>query len=69
MKLSQDPTARARMRLLHPWPTGAQLGALDRTLEDVEFPSKPSLPARISASWHGARITCRIRSLAAQAGR
>ncbi|MGB0125989.1 MAG: hypothetical protein WBP72_00025 [Rhodocyclaceae bacterium] len=56
MKLSQDPTARARMRLLRPWLTAEQFGAIERALEDVEVRSKPSLASRFSASWHAARI-------------
>jgi hypothetical protein len=56
MKLSQDPTARARMRLLRPWLTAEQFGALERALEDVEVSSTPSLASRFSVAWHAARV-------------
>lgn len=56
MKLAQDPTARARLRLLRPWLTAEQFVAVERALEDVEVQPKPSLRSRARAAWHAARI-------------
>lgn len=56
MKLSQDPTARARLRLLRPWLTPTQFSALQLALEEVEVRPSPSLAARLASAWHAARI-------------
>ncbi len=56
MKLAQDPTARARLRLLRPWLTAEQFVAVERDLEDVEVQPTPSLRSRARAAWHAARI-------------
>lgn len=56
MKLSQDPTARARLRLLRPWLNPTQFSALQLALDEVEVRPRPSLAARLAAAWHAGRI-------------
>jgi hypothetical protein len=56
MRLTQDPTARARLRLLQPWLTAEQFIAVERGLEEVEVAPRPSLWFRARAAWRAARI-------------
>lgn len=56
MKLGQDPTTRARLRLLQPWLTPAQFCAVRRALEEIEVRPAPSLASRFMAAWRAARI-------------